>query len=241
MELKKYARADSEQPRGLFILLVSYLVFASLMGIYYVTLSFGNKEDLVIERQVSFQYADMQPVRQEETFLPPPPPPPPPKSEFSEVLNIVDTIIEKAEVKEVVEIEDNYTDESDTSGIVIQDLGYHGENGNASGSNPGEIFIIVEKMPVFPGGEFGLRKYIAENVKYPELANKKGIEGIIYIRFCITSLGTVEQVSVARGVNPLLDNEAMRVVQSLPNWAPGEQRGKKVNVWYTVPINFSLN
>ena len=103
-----------------------------------------------------------------------------------------------------------------------------------------EVFFIVENMPEFPGGEDSLRVYISKHIKYPELAVKEGIQGKVYISFTVTSEGGVSQVEVARGASPLLDKEAIRVIKSLPEWKPGTQRGKAVNVRYTVPVNFLL-
>ena len=102
------------------------------------------------------------------------------------------------------------------------------------------VFFMVETMPQFPGKDFGLRKYLAQNVKYPEEARQNGIEGKVYVRFVVTKTGDVDHVTIARGVDSLLDNEALRVVKTLPKWMPAEQSGKKVNVWFTVPINFRL-
>ena len=103
------------------------------------------------------------------------------------------------------------------------------------------IFVIVENMPEFPGGDLALRKYIAENVKYPEIAKENGLSGKVFVAFVINLRGEVENVKIARGVDPALDKEAIRVVQNLPKWKPGSQRGKPVKVSYTVPINFQLN
>jgi len=103
-----------------------------------------------------------------------------------------------------------------------------------------EVFVIVEKMPEFPGGEKELRGYIAKSVEYPADAAKKGIQGKVYVTFVVSKDGSVKNVKVIRGVDPLLDKEALRVVNNLPKWIPGEQRGKKVNVSYTVPISFVL-
>jgi len=103
-----------------------------------------------------------------------------------------------------------------------------------------EIFFIVEKMPEFPGGEMALRQYIANTVKYPETAQENGIQGKVYVTFVVTIDGSVANAKIARGVDPLLDQEALRVVNSLPVWSPGYQKGKPVNVQYTVPINFVL-
>lgn len=103
------------------------------------------------------------------------------------------------------------------------------------------IFPIVENMPEFPGGELALRKYIAENVKYPEDAKEKGIQGRAYVSFVIDKEGNVANVKLARGIGfESIDNEALRVVSLLPKWKPGMQRGKAVNVSYTIPIIFKL-
>lgn len=105
-----------------------------------------------------------------------------------------------------------------------------------------EVLMVVEKMPVFTGGEIALRRFIAENVKYPEKAKKNDVQGKVFVHFVVDTNGKIQNVKIARGVNALLDAEAVRVIKSLPNFEkPGYQRGKAVNVYYTVPINFQLN
>ena len=103
-----------------------------------------------------------------------------------------------------------------------------------------EVIAKGGKLPQFPGGEMGLRIFIANNVRYPNEARIKGIEGKVYVRFCVSSEGNVVKVSIAKSVDPSIDIEAIRVVKSSPKWKPGEMEGKKVSVWYTVPINFAL-
>ncbi len=103
-----------------------------------------------------------------------------------------------------------------------------------------EIFFIVEYMPEFPGGEVALRTFIANNIEYPAIAQENGIQGRVYVTFVVTKDGSVANAKIARGVDPILDKEALRVVNSLPKWQPGKQRGQEVNVSYTVPINFAL-
>ncbi len=104
-----------------------------------------------------------------------------------------------------------------------------------------EVFFVVEDMPDFPGGEEGLRKFIAASVKYPDDAVKEEIQGKVYVSFIVEKDGTVGEAKIARGVDPSLDKEALRVINSLPKWKPGKQRGREVRVSYTVPINFALN
>lgn len=104
-----------------------------------------------------------------------------------------------------------------------------------------EIFVMVEDMPEFPGGGTELVKFIAENVVYPEDAKKQGIEGKDMVAFVIDTEGNVRDVELVRGTGfESLDNEALRVVSSMPKWKPGMQGGKAVNVSYVVPINFKL-
>jgi TonB family protein len=101
-------------------------------------------------------------------------------------------------------------------------------------------FVVVEQMPMFPGGDAALLEFIMKSTIYPEAAKAQNIEGRVIIRFCISSNGNVRQISVLKGVSPELDTEAIRVVSTLPKFQPGSQSGKDVPVWYMVPITFTL-
>ena len=101
-------------------------------------------------------------------------------------------------------------------------------------------FVAVEQMPEFPGGDAALLKYLSENTTYPENAKKNKIEGKVILRFCVTENGSINKISVLQGVNPEIDAEAIRVVNTLPAFVPGKQGGKTVPVWYMVPITFVL-
>jgi len=103
------------------------------------------------------------------------------------------------------------------------------------------VFVMVEDMPQFPGGDKALMTWISKNVEYPKIAQKNGIEGRVYIDFVVTKDGDVKQVKLARSASPSLDAEAIRVISNMPKWKPGKQRGQNVNVQYTIPINFALN
>ena len=101
-------------------------------------------------------------------------------------------------------------------------------------------FFIVEKMPVFPGGEEALREFIANNLVYPAEAAKQAIQGRVFVTFIVSKTGMVEKIKIAKSVNPLLDEAAMEVVRKMPQWTPGTQKGEAVDVHYTIPIQFSL-
>lgn len=102
------------------------------------------------------------------------------------------------------------------------------------------VFEIVEVMPVFPGGMSALMKYIGENIKYPEEAKKKNMQGRVYVAFIVNQDGSISDTRIIRGASPLLDAEALRVIGSMPKWKPGMQKGKAVRVQYSVPVVFSL-
>ena len=106
-----------------------------------------------------------------------------------------------------------------------------------------EVFYVVEDMPTFNGGDptIEFRKYIARNLRYPELAAEKGIGGRVVVQFAVDKRGQVIDPVVVRSVDPALDKEAMRLVMSSPKWTPGKQRGKAVKVLFTFPFNFVLN
>jgi protein TonB len=103
-----------------------------------------------------------------------------------------------------------------------------------------EIFQIVEEMPAFPGGEAKLMEYVAKNIKYPQIARETGIQGRVFVGFVVEPDGSVSNVKVLRGIGGGCDEEAMRVVKSMPKWKPGKQRGKAVRVSYMLPVNFKL-
>jgi protein TonB len=103
-----------------------------------------------------------------------------------------------------------------------------------------EIFQIVEEMPAFPGGEAKLMEYVAKNIKYPQIARETGIQGRVFVGFVVEPDGSVSNVKVLRGIGGGCDEEAMRVVKSMPKWKPGKQRGKAVRVSYQIPVFFKL-
>ncbi len=108
-------------------------------------------------------------------------------------------------------------------------------------SNPDKsAYIVVEYMPQFPGGEKALMGFIRNNLKYPVIAQEKGITGSVVVNFLVSSTGKITMVKVDKSVDPSLDAEAIRVVEKMPDWKPGKQGGKPVEVNYSIPIEFAL-
>ena len=102
------------------------------------------------------------------------------------------------------------------------------------------IFTIVEKMPEYEGGDRSRLKYLRDNLKYPSIDKAAGIEGTVYMRFLVNKKGKIKDIEILRGVSETIDKEAIRVVKNMPDWKPGEQRGKPVNVSYNFNIKFEL-
>lgn len=107
-------------------------------------------------------------------------------------------------------------------------------------SDEGEVFVVVEDSPQFPGGDDARMAFMANTITYPVEARNKGIQGTVYVTFIIEKDGSVSNVKVLRGVHKSLDEEAIRVVKNMPVWKPGMQRGKPVRVQYNMPMKFSL-
>ena len=103
-----------------------------------------------------------------------------------------------------------------------------------------EVFTIVEEMPSYPGGDVKLYEYLGKNIKYPQIARESGIQGRVFVNFVVEPDGSVSNVKVMRGIGGGCDEEAMRVIKSMPKWKPGKQRGKAVRVTYTIPVVFKL-
>ena len=103
------------------------------------------------------------------------------------------------------------------------------------------VFDVVEVMPQYPGGQIAMMKYIMENIKYPKQAMKERIQGRVTVRFIVEKDGSISDVKPILSVHPLLNKEAVRVVESMPKWSPSKQNGKPVRVRFNVPVMFKLN
>ena len=146
-------------------------------------------------------------------------------------------IIEPIEVKDDSQKESVIADSESVDPVVEEN-----EIQKESVPEDREIFYIVEEMPTFNGGEAGreFRNYIAQNLQYPEMASKNGIAGRVIVQFVINKKGDLVDAKIVRSADPALDKEAIRVVMSSPEWTPGKQNGKEVEVLFTFPINFVL-
>jgi periplasmic protein TonB len=226
MEAKKSAKADLENKRNMFVTLGLVISLGIVLTAFNLNDTVKSADTLGQLNAEAIEDEVIPVTRQEE--VKPPPPPPPPK--VVEVLTIIDDDVELDE-----EFEFESTEADDKTLINAVPVIKEEETEEES-----EVFIIVEDMPEFPGGELALRKWIGSNIKYPVIAAENGIQGKVYVTFVVDRDGSISNARIARGVDPSLDQEALRVVNNLPKWKPGKQRGKPVRVSYTVPINFQL-
>ena len=117
--------------------------------------------------------------------------------------------------------------------VFAQDTAY-------SSKGEDSVYITVEVMPEFPGGENKLFRFLAQNIKYPAYALENGISGVVYVRFIVEEDGTLNNIDVIKSPHKSLSEEALRVVQHMPKWKPAMQEGKAVKVRFNLPINFVL-
>jgi len=109
-----------------------------------------------------------------------------------------------------------------------------------SKTNSNTVFTIVETMPVYPGGDNALLEFVSKNVTYPKKAKDAGITGVVYVSYVVNKKGKVTKVKVVRGANKLLNKAALKCIKKVKGYKPGTQKGKPVNVQFTIPIRFKL-
>ena len=133
----------------------------------------------------------------------------------------------------------NLTDVPEIS--VVKDTADVKKKETAGKSSEDGVFWVAEKMPEFPGGNGAVAEYVRENMKYPAIAKEKGTQGRVIVQFVVNKKGKIVSPKVARSVDPDLDKEALRLIKSMPDWIPGTQGGKAVDVKYTLPVSFRLD
>ena len=225
MQLKKSQKASLEDKKVVYVL----MGFVFVLSLCYVALEWTEKEVTkyeVADMEFTFEEeVEIQQTTQETT----PPPPPPPVQEV-EVLNVVEDDVETESIKI------NTEDDKDVEVVIAAPVEAPVEEEEEE-----VVFVVVETMPEFPGGQQALFKYLSENVKYTVIAQENGIQGRVICQFVVNKDGSIVEVEVVRsGGDASLDKEAVRVIKSMPKWKPGKQRGKAVRVKYTVPVNFRL-
>lgn len=221
MEPKKTEKADLERRRGTFMQIG--LVFAlAVVLLAFEWRTYEKKDFSLGQLKVEDVPEEIIPITKQEEK--PPPPPPPPVQELIVVED--DKVIEnEAQVQETEVTQETVVEVQPVKEEVVDEP---------------EIFLIVEEMPGFPGGEAQLVRYLSDNIKYPAIARENGITGTVFVTFVIGPDGQVKDIKVLRGIGGGCDEEAVRVVKAMPKWKAGKQRGKPVSVQYNLPIRFTL-
>lgn len=224
MEARKSKKADLEGRKTYFFeigLIVALLVV-------FAAFEYKSYDKITVDltaRAVDDTPEEIIPIT-EQKVKPPPPPPPKQVTQITIVeddVEVDDEIDIDVEADDETEMEEYIPPEDDDEEIV-----------------EAEIFTVVEAMPEFPGGMAKLMGYLGSNIKYPPFAKETNIQGRVFINFVVEPNGSISNVKVLRGIGGGCDEEAIRVVESMPNWKPGMQRGKPVRVSYNLPVKFTL-
>jgi len=224
MEIKKTPKADLENKKALFFEIGLILALVIVL----VSFEYKSYDKITIDlasRIVQDVPEEIIPITEQKVK---PPPPPPPK-QVTQIKIVEDDV----EVEDDLDIDVEADDQTEVEEYVppVED---------EEEVDEAEIFTVVESMPTFPGGMGALMKYLAQNIKYPPLAKESGIQGRVFINFVVEPNGSISNVKVLRGIGGGCDEEAVRVVKSMPKWSPGKQRGKPVRVSYNLPVKFTL-
>ncbi len=230
MEIKKSERADLERGKTTSLLMGFVLAFS----VMFVALEWTQREKtedddiFVAARDVTLE-EELIPITLPEKKVVPPPPASVSKAD------IIDIVDNDADIEEENLLSaDDQTEFIDITQVEVINLEPEPE--------PDDVpFQIVEDMPEFPGGQEALLKYLSSHIKYPSICRENNIQGRVVLQFIVNKDGSIVDVEVIKPVHPQLDKEAVRVVEGMPKWKAGSQRGKPVRVKYTLPVNFRLN
>jgi protein TonB len=225
MEAKKTPKADLESKRTLFVQ-IGLIVALAAMLVAFEWKTYDVKQIELGERQVENIEEEMVEITQQNK--PPPPPAPPAQTTLIHIVQddveVDDDLIIDAEANELTAIE-AYTPPAIQEEEEVAEA---------------EIFTVVEESPSYPGGDIARIKFLQQDINYPQMARESGIQGTVYVTFVVERDGRVTDVRVLRGIGGGCDEEAVRVMNAMPRWQPGKQRGKPVRVQFTMPIKFTL-
>jgi len=223
MEAKKTHRADLEDKRGLFVQLGILTVLLLLFVAFEWSFADNSATDAGTIVSIDLELELISPVQYKPEIQPPKPKP--------QLFDISDRIVNETTTKsnDIEPFSSEFFEDEPVNWLPLK----------KETEEPAPYFF-AEQMPEFPGGVETLKKFIARNLQYPPQAQEDNLQGRVYVRFLINAEGKVEQAKVLNSVHPLLDNEALRLIESLPDWKPGTQNGRKVAVWYTIPVSFVI-
>ena len=225
MEEKKSPKANLENKKLMFMqigLIISLLI--AWLAFEHKSYDKLTIDESLLNREVVLDEEMVEITKQEEQK-----PQPVELPQQTTQLEIVEDDVETEDLNINAEVEQNEVIEEYVAPEVVEEE-----------VSETEIFQIVEEMPSFPGGEGKLMEYVAKNIKYPQIARETGIQGRVFVGFVVEPDGSISNVKLLRGIGGGCDEEAIRVVKSLPRWKPGKNQGKAVRVSYQIPVFFKL-
>ncbi len=230
-------------------ILIGSLLFLLMIGMPMIMKAvkglIPQKDELVLKEVILTEPPPIDPNK--------PPPPPPPKIEPPPIKDQIKFVPPK--VKKDEEVKDEEPPPPTIEEIKDKDIATETKKGEEGGVDQSlveapppvveekkeeEVFKYVEQMPEFPDGQAAMYKYIKDHLKYPAIARENDIQGTVVVQFIVTKEGDITKVVIARGIGGGCDEEAARVVKSMPNWKPGKHNGRAVPVNFTLPIKFKL-
>ena len=233
--IKKYREADltSYQPAAMRIGFIASMMMVSLafsmsndgLPEKPKSIYFPAEEELDLEQHESHK------VEKEEI---------PPEEVQLEVVED-EILVDEVDTPPIDEIDIDDVVVTDPISVDIPDVDLTNEPVMSEGEVEETIFIVVEENAMFPGGTDALMQYLASNIQYPPIAIENGVEGMVVLRFIVSKTGAITGIEVLKDIGAGCGAEAVRVVQSMPQWNPGKQRGNPVSVYFTLPVSFRLN
>ena len=227
MEIKKSPKADLESKKLTFTL-IGLVVSLFIIWRVFEYKSYDKQSLDDFQRTVEVIEEEMVEITKQEQ---PKIQPPAPKPQVTQI-EIVDN---EEEIEDEIEIDAEVSQDE-----VIEEYDFAPAEIEEEEIVEAEIFKVVEVMPEFPGGPAKMMEYIQKNIKYPMMARESDIQGRVFVSFVVEPDGSISNVGVMRGIGGGCDEEAVRVVNSMPKWNPGKQRGTAVRCSFTVPIIFKL-
>ena len=227
MEVKKSPKADLDSKRLTFAL-IGLVVSLFIVWRVFEIKSYDKRTLENLQRTVEIIEEEMVEITKQEA---PKPQPPAPKPQATQIQVVEDDV----EVEDEIDINAEVSQEE-----IIEEYVYEAPEIEEEEIGEAEIFTVVEQMPEFPGGVAEMTRFIQKNIKYPMMARESDIQGRVYINFVVEPDGSVSNVTVMRGIGGGCDEEAVRIVNMMPKWNPGKQRGVAVRCSFTVPIVFRL-
>ena len=225
MEIKKSPKADLQNKRGLLLEIGLVISLCLVIGAFAYTPKERKIEKMDLQAAI-VEEEIVEITRQDQK-----PPEPPKRVEVKVIADLLQVVTNDTKITTEVDFA-----EFDENTEVIQQVEVAEET-----IEDDQPFLIAETMPSFQGGDLNtFRNWVQQNVKFPQIALENGIQGRVSCSFVVNKDGSIVDAEVIRGVDPSLDKEALRVINSMPKWSPGKQRGKPVRVKYTVPVTFRL-